>query len=72
MVPARSRPRCGYDSGGAWESLSSAGGKWGEGAAFWVLWPEGWRGTGQPGQRELPRGWAVGKKQATHPGEALW
>lgn len=40
VVPARSQPRCGYDSGGAWEVLSSAGGKW-RGRAFWELWPEG-------------------------------
>lgn len=28
VVPVQSRPRCGYDSGRAWEALSSAGGKW--------------------------------------------
>lgn len=28
VVPAQNWLRCGYDSGGAWEALSSAGGKW--------------------------------------------
>lgn len=53
MVPAPgSRPRCGYNdydySGGAWEVLSSAGGKR-RGGAFWALGPEKCGGgTGSP------------------------
>lgn len=45
VVPAQNWLRCGYDGGGAWEALSSAGGKW-RGGAFWELWPEEWAGTG--------------------------
>lgn len=37
MVFARSRFRCGYDSGGIWEALSLVGGKW-KGGVFWVFW----------------------------------
>lgn len=53
-------PRCGYDSGRAWETLSSAGGKQ-RGGAFWALQPE--KGAGPRAllvQRCCPRGGHLG------------
>lgn len=59
--PAGSCPRCGYDSGGAWEALSSAGGKR-RGGAFWAVRPEKGGAQALPSQRMLSQRWALGNQ----------